>query len=114
MAITLAQKIRNARHLRIDAGGHTFLALRPTDMDMVEFNATDRHLRHLLKHVTGWDGVREMDIVAGGDPHPAPFEAEALAEWLKDRLDILSELTGKLLQAYTDHQATKEAAVKNS
>jgi len=110
----LADKIRAARTLRIPAGGHTFVALRPTDMDMVEFQATDRHPRQLLKHITGWDDVREMDIVPGGDPHPAPFDPDALAEWLKDRLDLLSEITAGLLQAYADHQAVKGDAVKNS
>ena len=114
MPSALASKIRNARALRIPAGGHTFVALRPTDMDMVEFQATDRHPRHLLKHVIGWADVREMDIVPGGDPHPAPFDPEALAEWLKDRIDLLSEITSGLLQAYADHQAAKDAAVKNS
>lgn len=114
MATTLAEKIRNARALRLPVGGHVFLALRPTDLDMVEFNNTDRHPKHLLKHVTGWQDVREMDIVPGGDPHPAPFDPEALDEWLKDRLDILSELSTKLMQAYNDHQAAKDAAVKNS
>lgn len=111
---TLADKIRAARTLRLPAGGHTFVALRPTDMDMVEFQATDRHPRHLLKHIIGWDGVREMDIVPSGDPHPAPFDPEALAEWLKDRLDILGEIAAGLLKAYADHQAAKDTAVKNS
>lgn len=115
MASTLADKIRNARRLRIEAGGHTFVALRPTDLDMVEFNATGtRHPRHLLKHVIGWEGVREMDLVPSGDPHPAPFEPEALDEWLKDRLDILAELSSKLIAAYGEHQQAKEEAAKNS
>ena len=111
---TLADKIRNARALRIPAGGHTFVALRPTDLEMVEFFTTDRHPRRLLKHVTGWDSVREMDIFPGGDPHPAPFDPEALEEWIKDRIDILSELGNALVAAYTDHQRSKEDAAKNS
>ena len=114
MPSALASKIRNARTLRIPAGGHTFVALRPTDLDMVEFQATDRHPRHLLKHITGWDDVREMDIVPHGDPHPAPFDPEALAEWLKDRLDLLGQIAAGLLNAYAEHQAAKDAAVKNS
>lgn len=114
MATSLADKIRNARRLRIEAGGHAFMALRPTDADMVDFHSTNRHPRHLLKHVTGWEGVREMDIIEHGDPHPAPFDPEALDEWLKDRLDILAELSSKLIAAYGEHQQAKEQAAKNS
>ena len=110
--MSLAEKIRMARQARVTAGDHTFVIRRPTDLEMIEFREDPRAVT-LLRFVVGWDGVREMDIITGGDPHPAPFDADTLAEWLADRLDLLSALTQAIVSAYNAHKLGQEQAAKN-
>lgn len=98
----LVDKIRKARELRVQAGGHTFIVRRPTGLDVVEMGQVSRG-RAVLPYIVGWDGVREMDMIPGGDPHPVPFDADVCAEWLGDRLDILGPLATAAFEAYTDH-----------
>ena len=75
--MSLADKIRMARQARVTAGDHTFVIRRPTDLEMIEFREDPRAVT-LLRFVVGWEGVREMDIITGGDPHPAAFDADTI------------------------------------
>lgn len=108
----LSQKIRKARELRVEAGGKVFVVLRPTDLDMIELRG-QRVARAVLPFIVDWEGVTGLDLYPGGDGAPVPFEAEACAEWLADRLDILSTIAEKTVQAYEDHVRALGETVKN-
>lgn len=108
----LAEKIRKARESNVEAGGFVFTIRRPTDMEMLAFSRS-RRMEDLVRHVVGWDKVREMDLIPGGDPHPLPFDAEACSEWLLDRSDLLAPLVEKILAAYEAHKKKQDDAVKN-
>ncbi len=110
--MSLAEKIRAARQSRVEAGDHIFMIRRPTDLEMVEFRANPNVVT-LLRFVTGWDKVREIDIIEGGDPHPCPFSADVLSEWFSDRLDLLATVTQGIVDAYNNHKKGQALAEKN-
>lgn len=110
--MSLAQKIRKARESRVEVGGYGFLIRRPTALEMMEINGKPRG-RAYLGFVIGWDGVTQLDLIPGGDPHPLEFDADVCAEWLTDRLDLLAPLTNAIDAAYEAHEARLEGAKKN-
>ena len=110
--MSLLDKLRAAREVRKPIGAHTFVFRRPTDLDMARWRGRPDHA-DLFKFVVGWDGVNEIDIIPGGDPHPAPFSPDLLTEWLSDRLDLYGPLAEAVLATYTDHKASQQAAVGN-
>lgn len=111
-ANSLVEKIRKSREQHVPVGKYTFIVRRPTDMEMLEFRL-DRRPIALLRFVIGWEGVTEGDIIPGGDPHPAPFEADACAEWLSDRMDLFGPVSEAVIAAYEAHRRTQDEAAKN-
>lgn len=110
--MSLADKIRKAREQEVPIGGFLFTIRRPTDVDMIEFSRTRRPVE-LLRFIVGWSGVKELDLIPGGDGHPAPFDADACAEWLPDRADLFVPLVNAITESYKAHKAAMEAAEKN-
>lgn len=108
----LAQKLRKAREVEVKAAGFTFIARRPTDLEMIELGYAKAG-RAILPFVIGWEGVSELSILGTGSPHPVEFDPELCAEWLEDRLDILKELIEAIHGAYSAHVAMLGSAVKN-
>lgn len=108
----LLEKLRRAREVRVPVGGYTFTVRRPTDVEWIELR--DRPLvRAVLPFVVGWEGVKEIDLIPGGDPHPVPFNADVCTEWLIDRIDLLPEIVEAFVKAYEDHLAQRGTAEKN-
>jgi len=108
----LAEKIRRARESRVPVGDFFFVIRRPTEIEMIDFSKS-RNTVDLIRFVVGWEKVKELDLIPGGDGHPAPFDAEACLEWLKDRSDLLVPVVNAVIEAYQAHQASLEAAAKN-
>lgn len=98
--------------MRIDVGGFTFTVRRPTDIEMIALQGTGTVAR-LLPFVIGWDGVKEIDIIPGGDPHPVKFDRETCDEWLSDRPDLLGPLVEQIMDLYRSHVDALGATAKN-
>jgi len=112
MSHALIAKMRAAREQTVEVGGFKFVVRRPTEMDMMEMQ--DKPLgRSALRHVVGWSGVKESDVLANGDPEPLGYDAEVAEEWLIDRLDLLAPLTDAVINSFRDHADKREAAEKN-
>lgn len=108
----IAEKLRKAREVTVDAAGFTFTVRRPTDLEMIDlFKA--RAGRAILPYIVGWSGVSELAMLGTGAPHPLDFDADACAEWLEDRLDILNAIVAAVFKAYETHQEKLANAVKN-
>lgn len=110
--MSLVDKIRKARETEVEAGGFTFVIRRPTGLEVAEMSAVSRG-RAVLPYVIGWKGVREIDVIPGGDPHPLAFDAEVCAEWLGDRLDILAPLATQVFESYAAHLKAIEEQKKS-
>jgi len=113
----LAEKIRKLRQITVPIEGkdYAFVVSRPTEIDVQELRAAGAIPARLLveRFVVGWEGVREMDIIPGGDPHPIEFDREACVEWLSDDVPLLQHLLTKILEAYGTWHEQREAAEKN-
>lgn len=110
--MSLAEKLRKAREVKVEAAGFTFTVRRPTDLEMIELQQQTA-ARAILPYVVGWEGVSELSMFDGGTPHPLPFDAVVCAEWLQDRLDILTAIVAAVFKAYEAHQIKLAELAKN-
>lgn len=110
--MSVLEKLRRAREVKLDIGGFSFTLRRPTDLEMLEL----RHAmtpRNFIRYVVDWGQVSELALgVPGGEPHPLAFDADVCAEWLADRPDLLVPIYEKLLELYEAHTARLGAAEK--
>lgn len=112
MSNPLIEKLRKAREQNVEVGGYTFTVRRPTDVEMINLSGVGSAGR-MLPFVVGWEGVKEIDIIPGGDPHPLPFDADVCAEWLADRVDLFSPLVKAIMASYHQHAGALETKAKN-
>lgn len=108
----LAKKLRKAREMSIVVGAFTFLARRPTDLEMIALRGQISG-EEVLRFLTGWENVTEADIVPNGDPFEAPFDREDAREWLSDRPDLFAEILKGLSTGYQAHVDDLEERLKN-
>lgn len=103
--MSLVEKIRKAREKTVEVGGFRFTVRRPTDLEMMGLSERlrARDMGALLGYVVGWEGVKALDIIPGGEPHPLAFDAEVCAEWLADRPDLLDAVAQTVLETYQAH-----------
>ena len=109
---TLSEKIRKAREIRVDVGGKTFIIRRPTTLDMIDLQGKSA-ARAIIPHVIGWEGVTSLDLYPGGDAAPVPFDTDACAEWLADRVDFLVPIAQAAVDAYDTHRRRIDDDAKN-
>lgn len=114
MSANLITRIREQRRLKVQAGGHTFFARRPTDVEAVELHRSGATLHEIARRfVAGWEGVTEDHVVGGGGSDPVPFSAELWTEWCADRPDLWEPIASAVLDAYQLHAQRLEQAGKN-
>jgi hypothetical protein len=112
--MSLADKMRKARESVVTVGEYKFTVRRPTDVEANALRADGRlSVAAFIPFVVGWDGVREMDMLPGGDPHPLAFDADACKEWLADRPDLLTPISNAIMDAYLAHVAALKDVAKN-
>jgi hypothetical protein len=124
----LAGKLRAAREQRVEAEGFTFIVRRPTEVDMVSAGRREMNAKRALAFLcgtkatradgdepllVGWDGVTSLAMFPGGDAQPLTFDIEAAEEWFRDRIDLLMVVAKAAIDAYTAHQAQRDAERKN-
>ena len=118
MSHPLVDRLRAQRQHKPAVGAHTFIVQRPTQLQFASLRsvaASDltAQAAAVLKYVTGWEGVTEHDIIAGGAPHPVAFDTELLGEWLQDRADLLLPLVNGLVDLVKGQTQQAEADEKN-
>ena len=110
--MSLVDKIRRARETQVAVGGYTFTVRRPTDVEAIALR--DAHgMADMMRFVTGWALVREIDLIPGGSPTDVPFDAEIAAEWLADRPDLLTPLITAVHEQYRAHVLALGEVAKN-
>ena len=111
--MSLVEKIRAAREQRVEVGGYAFTVRRPTFAEVLAMGERGFTVDDAARFVVGWSGVRELDLYPGGAGHAVPFEAEACAEWLADRPDLLGPIAEAAARAYREHRDRLESAAGN-
>ena len=109
----LVKRLRAARETWVAAGGFEFLLRRPTVWELAKLEG-QRGSFVLREMVVGWRGVRELDIVPGGEGIEVPFDADLCEEWIKDRPEIMSALMDALRASIDAYFAKREDSEKKS
>lgn len=109
---SIQERLRKNRESKVTVAGHVFIIRRPTELQWAE-EVADLNARSLLKYLVGWDGVKEIDIINGGDPHAVPFDPELAAEWLSDRVDVLNQLGTAIVESFARHLEKRDGVLKN-
>lgn len=110
--MSLLEKIRKARETTVAVNGHSYTVRRPTDIDMAEAGGNIGLKDLMRRFVVGWD-VREIDLIPGGSPVPASFDADLLVEFMADRPDDWQGIATAIKESYAQHVERREDAVKN-
>jgi len=58
----------------------------------------------LEKFVTGWAGIKELDIIPGGDGAEVPFSTALFMEWVADQPEVWDPLASAIISSYEAHQ----------
>lgn len=108
----LRDQMRRAREAWFERGAHGFLFRRPT-VEQIRAWREMSWSELLGRCVVDWRGVRVCDLVPGGTVADAPFDSEALVEWLSDDPEMLGALAEELQKRITDHATAQAQAEKN-
>lgn len=109
--MNLIDKLRAAREFDLEAGGHTWRLRRPTDAEAATLSGSTP-LDLVRRFVVGWS-LKEIDLIPGGSPTPAPFDAELWGEWVADQPGLWGPISGAVISAYAKHAEAREGAAKN-
>lgn len=113
--MSLLAKRLAARESVVEAGGHKFTLRRPTAYDLSRIRSgidSGRTYDMLCRFVVGWD-LRQIDLIPGGDPVAAPFDAEVWADYLADTQPLWGPLGDALMAQVEAHEAALGEAAKN-
>ena len=101
--MSLIDKLRASRLSKVQAGTFEFTIKRPTAMDMVKLSGADKD-EMLKRFVVDWSGVKELDIIPGGDPFDVPFDHELFYEWLSDNPQFWEPIIKGIIDAYQQYE----------
>lgn len=112
--MTLIERIRRAREIKVPAGGFNFTVRRPTDLEMLDFNSGGKVKQGdiLERFVTDWD-LKEVDIVPGGTGISVPFDSALFMEWVSDHPDTWSPITEAVMEGYKRHRESLAESLGN-
>ncbi len=111
---TLAEKIRAARNLTIKVGHMTFHARRPSVEEYgAIYQAGTKDPDLARQFVTGWEGVRECDLLRGGSQDLVPYDADLWREAVSDLPEVWREICSALVKATQEHLTKTEKNKKN-
>lgn len=101
---TLAEKIRASRNLTIEVAHMKFHARRPS---IEEFGAIyqegTKDPEMARRFVTGWEGVRECDLLRGGSEEPVAYDPDLWREAVSDLPEVWREICAALVKAAKEH-----------
>lgn len=114
MSRELIARIRKSRETEVKIEKYTFIVRRPTDVEAVELSRGSAGPADVAqKHVIGWKGVTEDDVVGGGGSDPVAFDVDLWREWCSDRPAFWAPIAEAALKAYEAHAKDQETAAKN-
>ena len=110
--MSLIEKLKAARQFTETADGHTYTLRRPTDAETISLTSGSA-LDLVKRFVIGWDHTEISLGIPGGNPTPAPFDAELWAEWVADQPQLWPQLSTAIVAAYQRHAEAREQTAKN-
>jgi hypothetical protein len=115
MSNELLAKIKAQRQFKIKVGKFTFMARRPTDVEIVKITRDGAEWFEIAtSFVNGWEAVTENDVVGGGGSDAVRFDERVWREWCADRPDFWQPIGTAVLKAYETHSERTAELEKNS
>jgi len=112
--MSLPDKIRKSRESSVIVGDVTFTIRRATTEEMYTYYAKDLSFAEICRrHVTGWSGVKESDLLDGGKKEIVDFSKEVFDEVIGDRQDWWKEISNKVLEDAQNRITAKAENEKN-
>jgi hypothetical protein len=109
--MSLVDKIRKARETGVEVSGFRFTIRRPTDQEAVNLKSAT-FIEIAQRFVIGWAGVKELDLIPGGEGVEVQFDEELWKEWCADRPEFWQPITTAVLDAYQQHRASQDETKK--
>lgn len=113
MAKTLGERIKEARQVEIKVNEIIFTARRATFEEMLAYagaKTSDADISR--KHITGWSGVKESDLIEGGSAEQVPFDKALFDDVIGDQqewwLYIANGVASKALESITQKAESKK------
>lgn len=106
------EKYKQAGQTRVEAGGFSFTVQRPTLAEVYALAGGKVSIEFIVAHIVGWEGVKESDLIAGGDPEPLVFDGALCAAWMADRADLWQPLSDAVLKSFTSYAEAQAARGK--
>lgn len=113
--MTLADKIRASRNLTVEVDHMKFYARRPSIEEygaLFQEGTPDPEIAR--RYVTGWDGVRECDLLEGGAETLVAFDSNLWKEAVSDLPVVWREICKALVAATQSHMDKVVENRKNS
>ncbi len=87
---------------------------RPDESEMTDFRS-GMSVALMLRHVVGWDGFTEVDILGEGigAADPVPFDAALFATVARDNLAWFEPISVEIATRIAEHWKAREATAKN-
>lgn len=120
MSAELLAKLAEKRKLEVVVGHITFTGECPLYAKLMGIiskckdtaNSADAEMAVLA--VTGWEGMTEADVIAGGDPSRLiPFSRELCDNLIRDRVEWWTPISVKITESVMSRQIQKEDELKN-
>lgn len=95
-------------------GGRRVQFRRPLETEFGRFRQGVT-VEHLAEYACGWEGFTEADLLGAaiGSSDPVPFSPELWGRLVRDRLDYVAPMAQAIVDAVTEHLASRDAAAKN-
>lgn len=96
--MSLAERLREQRKITVRVDNATFYARRATIEEFSRYSidrTLDAEVARL--HVTGWDGVKECDLIDDGSKEVIPFDREAFIEAIGDKPEWFNAIAKQVL-----------------
>jgi len=101
--MSLADRMRAERRLTVKVGAATFTGDRATMEQALSYSAVRLSDAEVCRrHITGWEGVKESDVLSGGKNEEIPFDAEVFAMVISERRDWWGPIAAALLKDASD------------
>jgi len=105
--VSIAEKIRKSREITIKVDGITFTGVRATFDEYAKYVNNSTYNGDVAKnHITGWDGVKESDILDDGSEKVILFDKEIFDEIIVDK----PEWSGPIVKELFDRARNGKAA----
>lgn len=109
--MSLIDKLRKARETAVEVEGFRFTIRRPTDQEAINLRDIT-FIEVAQRYVVGWSGVKELDLIPGGDPREVSFDSDLWREWCADHPEFWQPISTAVMNSYQSHRNEQDEIKK--